>query len=79
MLGHVSQLKELKELEQEQEVLLQGLEMMARGRAWYQQQLQRVQERQKHLGRSRAGAVSATIPPRQRDPATGTTHGTLGI
>ncbi|XP_077005077.1 suppressor APC domain-containing protein 2 [Tamandua tetradactyla] len=49
-------LKELKELEQEQEVLLQGLEMMAQGRAWYQQQLQRVQERQKHLGRSRAGA-----------------------
>ncbi|XP_003473011.2 suppressor APC domain-containing protein 2 [Cavia porcellus] len=49
-------LKQVKELEQEQEVLLQGLEMMARGRDWYQQQLQRVQERQRHLGQSRAGA-----------------------
>ncbi|XP_024618203.1 suppressor APC domain-containing protein 2 [Neophocaena asiaeorientalis asiaeorientalis] len=49
-------LKQMKELEQEQEVLLQGLEMMARGREWYQQQLQRVQERQRRLGQSRASA-----------------------
>ncbi|PNJ09765.1 suppressor APC domain-containing protein 2 [Pongo abelii] len=49
-------LKQMKELEQEKEVLLQGLEMMARGRDWYQQQLQRVQERQRHLGQSRASA-----------------------
>ncbi|XP_049752723.1 suppressor APC domain-containing protein 2 isoform X4 [Elephas maximus indicus] len=48
-------LKQLRELEQEKEVLLQGLEMMARGRDWYQQQLQRVQERQRRLGQSRAG------------------------
>ncbi|XP_023556238.1 suppressor APC domain-containing protein 2 [Octodon degus] len=49
-------LKQVKELEQEQDVLLQGLEMMARGRDWYQQQLQRVQERQRRLGHSTAGA-----------------------
>ncbi|XP_060055407.1 suppressor APC domain-containing protein 2 isoform X2 [Erinaceus europaeus] len=49
-------LKQMKELEQEKEVLLQGLEMMACGRDWYQQQLQRVQERQRHLGQSRASA-----------------------
>ncbi|XP_057580373.1 suppressor APC domain-containing protein 2 [Hippopotamus amphibius kiboko] len=49
-------LKQVKELGQEQEVLLQGLEMMARGREWYQQQLQRVQERQRRLGRGRASA-----------------------
>ncbi|XP_006900655.1 PREDICTED: suppressor APC domain-containing protein 2 [Elephantulus edwardii] len=49
-------LKQLKELEQEQEVLVQGLELMARGRDWYQQQLQRVQERQRRLGQSRASA-----------------------
>lgn len=48
----------MKELDQEQEVLLQGLEMMARGRDWYQQQLQRVQERQRRLSQSRAAAVS---------------------
>jgi hypothetical protein len=52
----------MKELEQEQEVLLQGLEMMARGRDWYQQQLQRVQERQRRLGQSRACAVSVGTP-----------------
>nr|XP_004654166.2 suppressor APC domain-containing protein 2 [Jaculus jaculus] len=52
--------KQMKELEQEQEVLLQGLEMMARGREWYQQQLQRVQERQRRLGQSRAGADPGT-------------------
>ncbi|XP_049752721.1 suppressor APC domain-containing protein 2 isoform X2 [Elephas maximus indicus] len=50
-------LKQLRELEQEKEVLLQGLEMMARGRDWYQQQLQRVQERQRRLGQSRAGTA----------------------
>lgn len=52
----------MKELEQEQEVLLQGLEMMARGREWYQQQLQRVQERQRRLSQSRSGAVSVGAP-----------------
>ncbi|XP_031225200.1 suppressor APC domain-containing protein 2 isoform X3 [Mastomys coucha] len=51
-----SLLKQMKELDQEQEVLLQGLEMMARGREWYQQQLQRVQERQRRLSQSRAAA-----------------------
>lgn len=59
------QLKQMKELEQEKEVLLQGLEMMACGRDWYQQQLQRVQERQRHLGQSRASAVSE---PPSSDP-----------
>ncbi|XP_007652927.2 suppressor APC domain-containing protein 2 isoform X1 [Cricetulus griseus] len=53
-------LKQMKELDQEQEVLLQGLEMMARGREWYQQQLQRVQERQRRLSQSRAGADFGT-------------------
>ena len=62
----------MQELEQEKEVLLQGLEMMARGRDWYQQQLQRVQERQRRLSQSRASAVSdaaqgrAVPAPRQR-------------
>ncbi|KAM9207709.1 suppressor APC domain-containing protein 2 isoform 2-T2 [Dugong dugon] len=51
-------LKQLKELEQEKEVLLQGLEMMTRGRDWYQQQLQRVQERQRRLGPGRASTDS---------------------
>lgn len=73
----VWQLKQVKELEQEQEVLQQGLEMMARGRDWYEQQLQRVQERQRRLGQSRASAVSAAptpgrVPcPAQRPPPPG--------
>lgn len=37
-------------------MLLQGLEMMAPGRNWYQQQLQRLQECQCRLGQSRASA-----------------------
>ncbi|XP_021546698.1 suppressor APC domain-containing protein 2 isoform X1 [Mirounga angustirostris] len=49
-------LKQMRELEQEKEVLLQGLELMARGRDWYGQQLQRVQECQRRLGQSRASA-----------------------
>ncbi|KAK2495035.1 hypothetical protein MC885_018294 [Smutsia gigantea] len=49
-------LKQVKELEQEQEVLQQGLDMMAQGRDWYEQQLRRVQDRQRHLGQSRASA-----------------------
>ena len=59
----VWQLKQMAELDQEKEVLLQGLQMMARGRDWYQQQLQRVQERQRRLGQSRASAVSDTAHP----------------
>ncbi|CAK6433423.1 unnamed protein product [Pipistrellus nathusii] len=51
-------LKQMAELEQEKGVLLQGLQMMARGRDWYQQQLQRVQERQRRLGQRRASAES---------------------
>lgn len=62
------QLKQMAELEQEKEVLLQGLQMMARGRDWYQQQLQRVQERQRRLGQSRASAVSDTAHARQGAP-----------
>ncbi|XP_037706803.1 suppressor APC domain-containing protein 2 [Choloepus didactylus] len=49
-------LKQLKELGQEQEALLQGLELMARGQGWYQQELQRVRERQCRLGQGRASA-----------------------
>ncbi|XP_052037780.1 suppressor APC domain-containing protein 2 isoform X2 [Apodemus sylvaticus] len=54
-----SLLKQMKELDQEQEVLLQGLEMMARGREWYQQQLQRVQDRQHRLSQSRAATADS--------------------
>ncbi|KAM5330744.1 suppressor APC domain-containing protein 2 isoform 2-T2 [Glossophaga mutica] len=49
-------LKQMAELEREKEALLQGLQMMGRGRDWCQQQLQRVQERQRRLGQSRASA-----------------------
>ncbi|KAM5299368.1 suppressor APC domain-containing protein 2 [Ctenodactylus gundi] len=58
-------LEQLEQLEQEQEVLLQGLELMGRGRDWCQQQLQRVQERQRRLSRSRASAdLGAAGSPR---------------
>ncbi|KAG6926994.1 suppressor APC domain containing 2, partial [Chelydra serpentina] len=46
-------LKQMKELEQEKDFLLQGLEMVERTREWYHQQIQTVQERQKHLGKNK--------------------------
>ncbi|XP_034608020.1 suppressor APC domain-containing protein 2 [Trachemys scripta elegans] len=46
-------LKQMKELEQEKDFLLQGLEMVERAREWYHQQIQTVQERQKHLGKNK--------------------------
>ncbi|XP_069915571.1 suppressor APC domain-containing protein 2 isoform X1 [Oryctolagus cuniculus] len=51
-----SLLQQMEVLEQEKEALLQGLELMARGRDWHQQQLQQVQERQRRLGRAGAAA-----------------------
>ncbi|XP_058842651.1 suppressor APC domain-containing protein 2-like [Acipenser ruthenus] len=44
-------LKRMKELEQEKDSLLQGLEMVEHAREWYHQQVQAVQERQKHMGK----------------------------
>ena len=69
--ARVWQLKQMRELQQEREVLLQGLEMMARGREWCQQQLQRLQERQRHLGQSRASSVSDTVPGPVSTPTPG--------
>ncbi|KAM9117202.1 suppressor APC domain-containing protein 2 [Pangshura tecta] len=46
-------LKQMKELEQEKDFLLQGLEMVEHAREWYHQQIQTVQERQKHLGKNK--------------------------
>ncbi|XP_067417569.1 suppressor APC domain-containing protein 2 [Emydura macquarii macquarii] len=46
-------LKQMKELEQEKDFLLQGLEMVERAREWYHQQIQTVQEHQKHLGKNK--------------------------
>lgn len=49
------QLEQVTQLEQEEEVLLQGLRVMTRGRDWCLQQLQHVQERQR-LGQSKTSA-----------------------
>ncbi|XP_069465837.1 suppressor APC domain-containing protein 2 [Ambystoma mexicanum] len=46
-------LKRMKELEQEKDFLIQGLEALERARDWYHQQIQLVQERQKQLGKSK--------------------------
>ncbi|KAJ8414087.1 hypothetical protein AAFF_G00066850 [Aldrovandia affinis] len=45
-------LKRMKELEQEKDTLLAGLEAVERAREWYQNQIQCVTERQRHVGRS---------------------------
>ncbi|XP_027622077.1 suppressor APC domain-containing protein 2 [Tupaia chinensis] len=58
-------LQQAAELEQEEEVLLRGLEMMAQGRDWYQQQLRRVQERRHRLAQGRTSTdLEAAGSPR---------------
>uniref|UniRef100_A0A4W3IS14 Suppressor APC domain-containing protein 2-like n=1 Tax=Callorhinchus milii TaxID=7868 RepID=A0A4W3IS14_CALMI len=44
-------LKRMKELEQEKDALLQGLEVVDCAREWYLRQIQAVQERQKQVGK----------------------------
>ncbi|XP_018088027.1 suppressor APC domain-containing protein 2 isoform X3 [Xenopus laevis] len=53
-----SLLKKMKELEQEKDFLLQGLEMVERARDWYHQQIHIVQEQQRNLGKTQSSAPS---------------------
>lgn len=49
-------LKHMKELEQEKDFLLQGLELVERAREWYHQHIQFMQERQRLLGKNKTSA-----------------------
>ncbi|PKK18027.1 suppressor APC domain containing 2 [Columba livia] len=51
-----SMLKHMKELEQEKDFLLQGLELVERAREWYHQHIQLMQERQRLLGKNKTSA-----------------------
>nr|XP_010301375.1 PREDICTED: suppressor APC domain-containing protein 2-like [Balearica regulorum gibbericeps] len=51
-----SMLKHMKELEQEKDFLLQGLELVERTREWYHQHIQLMQERQRLLGKNKTNA-----------------------
>ncbi|KAM6316037.1 suppressor APC domain-containing protein 2 [Podargus strigoides] len=51
-----SMLKHMKELEQEKDFLLQGLELVERAREWYHQRIQFMQERQRLLGKNKTSA-----------------------
>ncbi|XP_072792908.1 suppressor APC domain-containing protein 2 [Taeniopygia guttata] len=51
-----SMLKYMKELEQEKDFLLQGLELIDRAREWYHQHIQLMQEHQRLLGKKRTNA-----------------------
>uniref|UniRef100_A0A8C3NRA4 Suppressor APC domain-containing protein n=2 Tax=Geospiza parvula TaxID=87175 RepID=A0A8C3NRA4_GEOPR len=51
-----SMLKYMKELEQEKDFLLQGLELIDRAREWYHQRIQLMQEHQRFLGKRRTSA-----------------------
>ncbi|XP_070581739.1 LOW QUALITY PROTEIN: suppressor APC domain-containing protein 2-like [Ptychodera flava] len=44
-------LKKMKELEQEKDILLQGMEVVERAREWYQTQIVAIQDRQKYFNR----------------------------
>ncbi|NWQ94706.1 SAPC2 protein, partial [Burhinus bistriatus] len=51
-----SMLKHMKELEQEKDFLLQGLELVECAREWYHQHIQFMQERQRLLGKNKTSA-----------------------
>uniref|UniRef100_A0A8V5H7M6 Suppressor APC domain-containing protein n=1 Tax=Melopsittacus undulatus TaxID=13146 RepID=A0A8V5H7M6_MELUD len=55
-----SQLKHMKELEQEKDFLLQGLELVECAWEWYHQHIQFMQERQRLLGKNK---TSVDFPP----------------
>lgn len=48
-------LKQMKELEQEKDSLLTGLEVVERARGWYQSQIHNVTERQRQIGQNSHG------------------------
>ena len=54
-------MKRLKILEQERELLLQGLEMVNEASAWYENQLSKVKERQQNLVLSDVANVSTCV------------------
>lgn len=56
----LSQLKQMKELEQEKDSLLSGLDVVERAREWYQNQIQNVAERQRAMGQSSQCPVRET-------------------
>ncbi|XP_053328490.1 suppressor APC domain-containing protein 2 [Spea bombifrons] len=68
-----SVLKKMKEMEQEKDFLIQGLEMVERARDWYLQQIQMVQEQQRNLSQSHAdrlpdgafGSLNSFLPKLQ--------------
>ncbi|NWZ65979.1 SAPC2 protein, partial [Acrocephalus arundinaceus] len=51
-----SMLKYMKDLEQEKDFLLQGLELIDQAREWYHQRIQLMQEHQRLLGKKRTSA-----------------------
>lgn len=52
------QLKRIKQIEQEKEVLMHGLQAVERARDWYHKQIAAVQEKMKYLGRTNSHTVS---------------------
>ncbi|KAG7481061.1 hypothetical protein MATL_G00062850 [Megalops atlanticus] len=59
-------LKQMKELEQEKDTLLAGLEVVERAREWYQNQIQSVTERQRQVGQSSHCTDFFTEPTQSR-------------
>lgn len=53
------QLKRMKQIEQEKDVLMQGLQAVERAREWYLKQVAAVQEKMKYLGRMGSHMVSS--------------------
>ncbi|XP_069122428.1 suppressor APC domain-containing protein 2-like [Argopecten irradians] len=50
--GFYSQIKRLRQLEKEKEMLIQGLSVVDQAREWYQKQVQTIDEKQKYVGKA---------------------------
>lgn len=51
----------MKELEQEKDSLLAGLDVLERAREWYQTQIHNITETQRHVGQSRHSTVRSDV------------------
>ncbi|XP_036383908.1 suppressor APC domain-containing protein 2-like [Megalops cyprinoides] len=63
---HYETLKQMKELEQEKDTLLAGLEVVERAREWYQNQIYSVTERQRQVGQSSHCTDFFAVPTQSR-------------
>jgi len=64
----------MKQIEQEKDVLMQGLQAVERAREWYLKQVAAVQEKMKYLGRMGSHMVSSVSEERIENTSQNIVH-----